>query len=94
MIKVYDDYIILVDDMSYTAAIDTHKTQTDKKSGEEKPVYNRIGYYSTIKGALKGIAKHDVNSKLETEEFSISETLRKINEASDRIEEILKEVRA
>lgn len=57
MIRVNDNYVVLVDTLSYKACVDTHRVT---KKG--KPVYNTIGYYSNLKQALLGIVE-DMNAK-------------------------------
>lgn len=57
MIRVNDNYVVLVDTLSYKACVDTHRVT---KKG--KPVYNTIGYYSNLEQALLGIVE-DMNAK-------------------------------
>ena len=52
MIRVNDDYVIDVDSMCYTTKIDKHKT--DKKGN---PVYEVVGYYKDLDGAILAVVK-------------------------------------
>ena len=52
MIRVNDDYVIDVDSMCYTTKIDKHKT--DKKGN---PVYEVVGYYKDLDGAILAVIK-------------------------------------
>lgn len=91
MIRVSDDYYIDVDPLSYTAKVDLHKTTTDKK-GNEVNCNKIIGYYSTLRGAVRAIVAYEVKSKLSEIETPLNEAIRLVNEASDRLEDLLNNI--
>lgn len=90
MIRVKDDYVILVDDNEYTVAID--KRKKDKKGND---LYKFIGYYGTLEGALKGLYSYMIRKGLSTKEFNFDETIgyvtRMHEEMVQMIEKAVKE---
>ena len=86
MIRVNDDYVILVDSLSYDACIDKHTTD---KSG--KPVYKPIGYYPNLELALQGIIKDMNAKKLGEGTYSLQEAIEVINASNEVFTEMLKE---
>lgn len=70
MVKITEDYVILVNDDEYTAAIDKHKV--DKKGCH---VYKHLGYYSTLNSALKGVYSHMLKAGLMEKELELSEAI-------------------
>lgn len=87
MIRVNDDYVILVDTLNYTPCRDTHKT--DKQG---KPVYTSIGYYPNLETALKGIIK-DINARtFDADTYSLQEALEVIQQSNKAFTDMLREV--
>ena len=91
MIRVDKDYVIDVDTLNYTAKIDLHKTTIDK-SGKERPTYNIIGYYGTLRSAVKGILEYEVRSKLSKGEKSLNEAIKALDKANNKLETILNSI--
>lgn len=71
MIRIKDDYVILVNNNEYTAAIDKHKK--DKKGYD---LYKELGYYSTFNTALKGIYAHMLRRELQEKEYTLEEAMK------------------
>ena len=87
MVRVNEDYVILVDSLSYDVCIDKH---TVDKSG--KPVYKPIGYYPNLELALHGIIK-DMNARALGEgTYSLQEAIEIIRDSNDTFTKLLKEV--
>ena len=87
MIRVNDDYVILVDTLNYTSCKDDHKTD---KNG--KPVYKTIGYFSNLEQALRGIIK-DMNGRaFEAGVYSLQEALEIIKQSNKVFTDMLREV--
>lgn len=86
MIRIKDDYVILVSEAEYTAAIDKHKI--DKKG---YPVYKELGYYSTFNGALKGIYEHMLRRGLSKKEFNLSEAIAYVTSMTDEMNKMIDE---
>lgn len=87
MIRVYDNYVVLVNELDYVVAIDTGKK--DKKG---KIIYNRLGYYGTLKSAVEGIAKHNTMKELKTGDRTLKEACKVLNDINERLENILKNI--
>lgn len=84
MIKIKDDYVILVDEAEYTAAIDKHKT--DKKG---YPVYKVLGYYSTFEHALKGIYDYMVRIGLQEKDYTLTEAIEYLTKMNNEMKSLI-----
>ena len=92
MIRITDKYVILVDDLNYTVAIDRHKVSVDKETGKERPVYTPIAYVSGLDAAIETIARKITTDVLKTdEEISLEEALSVINDIYKAFIETIKE---
>lgn len=84
MIKIKDDYVILVNNAEYTAAIDKHKT--DKKG---YPIYKELGYYSTFNSALKGIYEYMIRVGLQEKDYTLSEAIDYLTKMNDEMKKLI-----
>lgn len=80
MIRIKDDYVILVDDNEYTAAIDKHKK--DKRGYD---LYKDLGYYSTLKSAIKGIYAYMLRHGLSEKEYDLSEAIEYVEKVTKEL---------
>lgn len=87
MIRVNDDYVIDVDSMCYTTKIDKHKT--DKKGN---PVYEVVGYYKDLDGAILAVVKSMNRKELSEGAYELKEALEIIQASNEQFETLLKEV--
>lgn len=87
MIRVNDNYVVLVDTLSYKACVDTHRVT---KKG--KPVYNTIGYYSNLESALFAIVENMNAKKLEDGVHTLTEAIEIIKANNKILGDMLKEV--
>ena len=87
MIRVNDDYVILVDPLSYNPCRDTHKT--DKKGN---PLYKSIGYFANLEQALKAIIKDMNNEAFENGVYSLQEAIEVIRHSNTVFTDMLREV--
>ena len=87
MIRVNDDYVIDVDSMCYTTKIDKHKT--DKKGN---PVYEVVGYYKDLDGAILAVVKSMNRKELSDGVYELKEALEIIQASNEQFETLLKEV--
>lgn len=88
MIRVNDEFVITVNDCTYIAAVDKHKT--DK---EGKPMYKTIGYYPSVKMALKGIFKYKARIVLGEGEKTLTEAINALETIENEFEEALQVVK-
>lgn len=86
MIRIKDDYVILVNNEDYTAAIDKHKT--DKKG---YPMYKELGYYSTFNSALKGIYEHMIRIGLQEKDYTLPEAIDYLTKMNDEMNKMIDE---
>lgn len=86
MVRIKDDYVILVSETEYTAAIDKHKI--DKKG---YPVYKELGYYSTFNGALKGLYSYMVRRGLSEQDLSLAEAIEYVTKMNNEMKKLIDE---
>jgi len=85
IVRVNDDYLIVVDSMDYTLCKDRHKT--DK---EGKPVYKTLGYYTSLESALNALGKEFIKERLEGAEMGLKEAVSTIREANRELSDIIR----
>ena len=90
MITLFDDWVILVDDLNYTLARDMgERTDKDGKVRRERKVY---GYYGSLRGVLTALMDKLSADELKDGCRSLCEAVRIITESHDRVEKLIKEV--
>ena len=82
MIKLFDNWVILVDNCAYTVA---------EYLGEKKRTI--YGYYGTLHGALKGFKDILIRKKLSDSCLTLSEAIKTITEEYAKIEKLLESVK-
>lgn len=88
MIKLNNDWLILVDESQYTLVKDTHKTT--KSKGKERPVYNYYGYYSSLTSVLKRYIDICIRQKLKDNVYELYEVIGIIEKENENIKNCLK----
>ena len=91
MIRLFDDWVILVDDYNYTLAKELG-TRTDPKSGKERTDYKRYGYYGSLEKALEALSKEITKEELKSGSRTLGEAVRTIRESNARVESLLNDV--
>ena len=86
MIKLNDNYAILVDESQYILVKATGRTR--KQNGKEIPQYNYLGYYSTLKTALKGYRDICIRVRLKDGMHALCEAVRIIEEEDEKIKKL------
>ena len=98
MIRVNDNWVISVDSMNlnYTPMKDLHRTKKEyQEDGTEKivPQYGTpLGYYTSLSGAVKAIARVEYIDALSGRETPLNEAIKIMQETVDRFEKILEEI--
>ena len=85
MIKLFDDWVILVDEYNYTLA----EQRGFRKDG--RPEYKTYGYWGSLEDAIKGFRQQLIRSRLKQRDATLSEALRIIQESNAVIENLIKE---
>ena len=97
MIRVNDDWVIMVDQYNYTPVKDLHRTKVIvQDDGTEKieQVYGRpIGHYTSLKGAVKAIARAEYKNSLSGRETPLNEAIKLMEETVNRFEKILEGIK-
>lgn len=91
MIKLFDDWVIVVDDLSYALARDLG-SRIDKKTGKDRKNLKTYGYYGSIAKAIKAFSEELVRQELKDNIATLDEAVRIIRESNDRVKKLLKEV--
>lgn len=87
MIRLYDGYVILIDDYQYTLAKDTGRT--DKRNG--RTIYDTVGYFSTLKSALIEFKRVNVRNRVKSGSHALRDALHAIIEENERLEKFIRE---
>ena len=97
MIRVDDNWVILVDAQNYTPVRDPHRTkQVLLEDGTEKTehVYGKpLGFYTTLAGAVKAIARAEYKNSLSGRETPLHEAIKTMQETVDRFEKIMEGIK-
>ena len=88
MIRLFDNWVIVVDPFCYIVAKETGKTRS-KKTGEITPVYRNYGYYSTLDGALKGFSKIIRTQSLSDVDVDINGAIEIVQECDNMIANLI-----
>ena len=98
MIRVNDDWVIMVDPYCYVPHKDMHRTRMDKqKDGTYAEVhdYKSIGrYFADIRGAVEGIARYEINQELAKQDMTLPEAIKLIDDTFARFEKSLERIQA
>lgn len=92
MIRIDDDYVILVDDNNYTPCVDLHKVQIDK-NGSEINRYIYIGYCSTLEKALELLVEYKVRKSLSDNEVSLLQAISILREEHKKFKEYVENIK-
>lgn len=92
MIKLFDDWVILVNPYDYCLA--KYKGQSKRKDGGTDSNYDRIGFYSSPVGCLKRLGEELTREALKDGWHTLGEAVQTIKESNAKVEKLLKEVLA
>lgn len=84
IIRLNDDWVIEVNDMSYMLKKDRHRKD---KNGDD--VYTISGYYTSLEGALKGFRKELIRYGFEDKAMSVKEALKVVEKANKEFDAVL-----
>ena len=97
MIRVNEDWVIMVDDLNYQPMRDMHRMTTVKQkdgSTKQEPYYKAgYGYFQSLKGAVRAIAQIEYKNALRGQETPLDEAIRLMGETIDRFERILRGIK-
>ena len=97
MIRVNEDWVIMVDDLNYQPMRDMHRMKTVKqKDGTttDEPYYKGgYGYYTSLKDAVRAIARIEYKNALTGQETALYEAIKMMDEILTRFEKILEGIR-
>lgn len=86
MITLKYDLLVDVSQYNYTLMLDKHKQ--DKKG---KPVYETLGYYNTLTGAVCGAKDYCIRKILGSDVHSLTEAADEIARITDEFANLLRE---
>ena len=93
MIRVNDDWVVMVDALNYQPMRDMHRTkpvkQKDGTVKEEADYKGGYGYFSSLKGAVRQIARIEYKNAIAGRETPLNEAIKLLDETLTRFERIL-----
>ena len=87
MIQLYNDYVILNDDLQWILAKDTG--HIDKRNGRTK--YDPVGYFSGLRNALEEFRRRNIRTRCKNESLALRDALTVIREEDAKVEEFIRE---
>lgn len=90
MIRVNEDWVIMVDSLNYMPCKDMHRKRKEKcKDGtyaEVDDYSNPIGYYSTLSAAITGIMQYNFRKSVQFDDVDLKEALKIIENVNADME--------
>lgn len=97
MIRVNEEWVIMVDSLNYTPVRDLHRTKkVYQEDGTEKiePIYGKpLGFYTSLAGAVKAVAREEYKRGLHGRETPLNEAVKLMQETLERFERILEGIK-
>ena len=87
MVTLIHDLVIDVSQNNYTLMVD--KNKCDKKGN---PIYETVGYYSSLEGAVQGAKNYYIRKKLEADTFTLTEAIKAIQECNKDFMDLIKDL--
>lgn len=85
MVTLIHDLVVDVSQGNYTLMLDRHKL--DKKGN---PVYETLGYYCTLAGAVKGARDYCVKKRLSEMDFNLPKAIHEMNLVDSEFSDLLR----
>lgn len=85
MIHIIKDLYIDPEDQCYTLC----RKKTGTRNGEAAEVYDRLGYYSTLKCAVKAANNQYRKELLQERDYTLEEAIKQLQKADDVLENVL-----
>lgn len=92
MIKLFDNWVVLVDKDNYTLA-EYFGERLNKKTRKMEKDIKVYGYYMSLSAALNALRVYLIRQKLSDGCRSLSEAIQTIAEADDKIAKLLESVK-
>ena len=93
MIRVNEDWVIMVDSLNYMPCKDLHRKKKEKcKDGtytEVDDYGNPIGYFSTLSSALSAIMQKNFRDAVKDDEISLKDALKIVEEENFKTQQFL-----
>lgn len=87
MVTLIHDCVVDVSQNNYTLMIDKHKQ--DK---EGKPLYETLGYYHTLTGAVNGAKDYFIKKRLSADTYTLDKAIEVIKQVNKEFIDLLKTV--
>ena len=89
MIKIIDDYGVVVDEYNYSLV--RHLKDRTRSDGRIEPVYDHLGYYSSLGEAIKGLKDRIIRQELRNGSPDLSTALTIVKNCNLKFEKLLRE---
>lgn len=86
MITLIHDCVVEVSQHNYTLMLDKHKQD---KNG--KPLYETLGYYHTLTGAVNGAKDYFIKKRLSIDTYTLDKAIEVIKQINKEFIDLLKE---
>ena len=87
MIQLYNDYVIVNDDLQWILAKDTGRI--DKRNGRIK--YEPAGYFSSLRNALNEFRRRNIRTRCKNGSLALGDALTAIREEDARLEKFIRD---
>ena len=87
MVTLIHDCVVEVSQNNYTLMLDKHKQ--DK---EGKPLYEILGYYNTLTGAVNGAKDYFIKKRLSVNTYTLDKAIEIIKQVNKEFIDLLKTV--
>lgn len=85
MIHIIKDLYVDPEDLSYTLC----RKKTAVRNGESTEVFDRLGYYSSLKCAVKAANNQYRKELLQQKDCTLEEAIKQLQKADDVLENVL-----
>lgn len=85
MIHIVKDLYVDPEDLSYTLC----RKKTAVRNGESTEVYDRLGYYSSLKSAVKGANEQYRKELLQERDYTLEEAIKQLRKGDEILENVL-----
>lgn len=85
MIHIVKDLYVDPEDLSYTLC----RKKTAVRNGESTEVYDRLGYYSSLKSAVKGANEQYRKELLQQKDCTLEEAIKQLRKADEVLDNVL-----
>ena len=92
MIELFDDYVIVVDELNYRLCKRMGKRKDKNGNETDEWNYKGYGYFGSVEAALKALSGILSNERLRGRESTLSEAVQAIRESNEAVKKVIERV--